>query len=113
MSPSLGMANDRANLCPMSSPGCEAGCLNLAGRGPMDSVQTGRARKRALFLNDRDTFQADIRHDIRALIREAQRKGLKPAVRLNGTSDIVWERVWPEVFAEFPEIQFYDYTKIP
>jgi hypothetical protein len=36
-----------------------------------------------------------------------------PMVRLNGTSDIRWEREAPEVFAEFPSVQFYDYTKIP
>ena len=30
---------------------------------------------------------------------------------MNGTSDIPWERVKPEIFTEFSRIQFYDYTK--
>jgi hypothetical protein len=34
-------------------------------------------------------------------------------VRLNGTSDIVWENEHPELFAMFcHSIQFYDYTKL-
>ena len=43
--------------------------------------------------------------------------GKKPALRLNGTSDIQWENIevdgYKNIFAMFPQIQFYDYTKIP
>jgi hypothetical protein len=38
-------------------------------------------------------------------------------VRLNGTSDILWEREADHaeftVFDNFPDVQFYDYTKLP
>ncbi len=37
---------------------------------------------------------------------------LSPAVRLNDTSDLSWERLHPDLFTEFPNIQFYDYTKL-
>jgi hypothetical protein len=37
---------------------------------------------------------------------------MTPAVRLNGTSDIPWERLHPEVFERFPDIRFFDYTKV-
>lgn len=43
---------DGANLCAYSTPGCRASCLNTAGRGAFNSVQVGRARKRALFMTD-------------------------------------------------------------
>lgn len=33
------------------------------------------------------------------------------AIRLNVFSDIMWERVAPEIFSSFPRTQFYDYTK--
>jgi hypothetical protein len=41
--------------------------------------------------------------------------------RLNGTSDVMWERIAVEVDGKrfdnimlaFPDVQFYDYTKIP
>ncbi len=53
-----------------------------------------------------------LRKDIRALSRLANRRGLIPAIRLNGTSDIAWELRHPELFQEFSSIQFYDYTKL-
>jgi hypothetical protein len=37
--------------------------------------------------------------------------GKKPAFRFNGTSDIVLEKVWPEIFEYFDDFAFYDYTK--
>jgi hypothetical protein len=37
---------------------------------------------------------------------------MKAAVRLNGTSDLPWERLHPDLFADFPEISFFDYTKL-
>ena len=55
--------------------------------------------------------------DIEALIRKADRLGVKPCVRLNGTSDIQWETIeldnGKNIFEEFPNVIFYDYTKIP
>jgi len=36
---------------------------------------------------------------------------MKLFCRLNILSDIMWERENPRIFTEFPNIQFYDYTK--
>ena len=44
------------------------------------------------------------------------KKDKKPAVRLNGTSDIQWENILvggQNIFEIFSDVQFYDYTKIP
>jgi hypothetical protein len=66
-------------------------------------------------------FKALLYHDIELLQRYAALKapgpggqlgGRRLAVRINGTSDIRWERVLPEVFSDFPEVAFYDYTKL-
>ena len=43
---------------------------------------------------------------------------LVPCVRLNGTSDLPWERIavndnGQTILALFPDVQFYDYTKVP
>ena len=35
-----------------------------------------------------------------------------PAVRLNVASDLPWERIAPELFEEFSNVHFYDYTKV-
>jgi hypothetical protein len=105
------------NVCPDASPGCIASCLNTAGRGVMDSVQRGRARKTELFFTDRAAFMEQLCADIRALVRKARRENMVPAVRLNGTSDLPWERIKVHPFAHeailelFPDVQFYDYTK--
>lgn len=113
------------NLCPDSTPGCRAGCLNTAGRGVYKGTQNGRIRRSVYFREDRPAFMADLVSDIKALIRKADRMGLTPLVRLNGTSDIPWENVptgpagasymaplgWRNVMAQFPDVLFYDYTK--
>jgi hypothetical protein len=101
------------NLCPFSTEGCRASCLNTAGRGRFDSIKESRLIKTLHYLNNREGFIEQLRLDIQAVERKAARMGLKPCIRLNGTSDVLWERVAPELFSEFSHIQFYDYTKYP
>jgi hypothetical protein len=93
--------------------GCAAPCLNTAGRGRFTSTQLARIRKTKLWQSDRAWFVDRLRRDIKSLQRKAAKLGMVPMVRLNGTSDIRWEREAPELFAEFPEVTFYDYTKVP
>lgn len=100
-------------LCPWSTVGCRAACLYTSGRGAFWNVQEARTRKAQLWRKDKDHFIALLREDIATIIRSAKRVGLKPAIRLNGTSDILWERHTPHLFRVFPEVQFYDYTKAP
>ena len=52
-----------------------------------------------------------LRGEISALIRNAKRRGLRPVVRLNGTSDMAWEKLAPDLFTQFPTVTFYDYSK--
>lgn len=102
-------------VCPKRTPGCTTACLNTAGRGKMHKVQAGRLRKTRLYHEDRESFMAQLIWDIRAGIRKAQREDAIPCFRLNGTSDIPWERVRVDgknVFEIFPDVQFYDYTKM-
>lgn len=100
------------NTCPMASAGCRASCLNTSGRGQCPSVQSARIRKTRLFFQHRKKFLEMLRADIASAIRRARRKHMVPCFRLNGTSDIAWEFVAPEIFREFHDVQFYDYTKI-
>ena len=108
------------NLCPFATNGCEKACLNTAGRGANDTpiaqaIHKGRARKTSLYFDDPTTFWAQLHKDVGALVRKCNRESMRPAVRLNGTSDILWENK-PEfraLCAEFPTVRFYDYTKYP
>jgi hypothetical protein len=80
------------------------------------SIQKARQKKTELFLNDRDQFMQVLIKDIHTFLRACKRKDKLPAIRLNGTSDIQWEKIYIEgqnIFEMFPNVQFYDYTKIP
>jgi len=108
-------------VCPMAKIAqCEAPCLNTAGRGAMNSVQLSRLNKTLWFFQDRETFMHTLVRNIEALVRKAKRMGLEPRVRLNGTSDIRWEREdfedatgkhYINIMQRFPDVIFYDYTK--
>jgi hypothetical protein len=103
--------------CPKRTDGCTAACLNTAGRGGMfkkgettNVIQQARIRKTKMFFENRDQFLVDLEADIRLGIKQAEKKGMVPCFRLNGTSDIAWEKYG--IIEKFPNVQFYDYTKM-
>jgi hypothetical protein len=103
--------------CPKRTAGCTAACLNTAGRGGMfkkgettNMIQEARKRKTRMFFESREQFLVDLEADIRLGIKQAEKKGLIPCFRLNGTSDIAWEKY--DIIEKFPNVQFYDYTKM-
>ena len=100
------------NLCPMAQiASCDIACLFTAGRGAMSNVFYARLRK-ALFWAQYQSEAIDtIKNDIKRAQKQATKKGLILLVRLNGTSDIRFENYG--IIQSFPNIQFYDYTKIP
>lgn len=105
------------NVCPMAEQAkCIDGCLNTAGRGQMSSVQIGRARKTQWFATDRAGFMAQLVADLQSFVSYCQKRGIQPCVRLNGTSDIRWELIavngHRNIMEAFPQVTFYDYTKI-
>lgn len=100
------------NLCPHASAGCLAACLFTAGRaGIFEAVNAARVMRTRFLHDNRAGFIAMLRGEIAALVRKAKRRGLRPVVRLNGTSDLPWEKLAPELFADFPSVRFYDYAK--
>jgi hypothetical protein len=119
-------------VCPMASKGCAAACLNTAGRaGVFKSIEKARIAKTQFYFRNREAFMAQLVGEITRFVNKARDEGFEPVVRLNGTSDIVWERVkvpapiahsvnrvayrptdeLPNIMALFPDVQFYDYTK--
>ncbi len=99
------------NVCPMASKGCAAACLNTAGFGFYPAVQTARIAKTKLFFDDRNLFLALLAGEIAQWQLTAKAKGMRLAIRLNGTSDIAWERF--DIIQRFPDVRFYDYSKVP
>ena len=105
------------NSCSMADlASCVAGCLNTAGRGQMNTVQTARERKAQWFYRDRAGFMAQLYEDITKFSHYCFKRGIQPCVRLNGTTDIRWELIkladGSNIFEHFSDVQFYDYTKI-
>lgn len=97
-------------VCPMRSAGCTAACLYTAGMGAFSNVQQARIKKTKMFFEQREEFFKLLHKDIKSLIAKAKKENLVPAIRLNGTSDINWVRF--KLFEQYPEVQFYDYTKM-
>jgi len=99
------------NLCPMAVlAGCKEPCLDEAGRGQMNVVQRGRMRKTVLWRDFPEVFLAQLHDDLRKFQTYCLKRGITPCVRLNGTSDIRWEK-HIDMEKDYPDIQFYDYTK--
>jgi len=130
------------NTCTFSTPECEGVCIYHQGRGQMSNVVRARIDKTLFLFHHREDFLNSLRYDIGRLERKAaklvfcatcgkmtKRKtaggrerrncrtcrtplvAVKIAVRINGTSDLAW--IPMQMSAEFPHIQFYDYTKLP
>jgi hypothetical protein len=113
--------------CPKRTEGCTAACLNTAGRGGMikkgettNAIQQARIRKTRLFFQNRTQFFTELVKDIELGIKQGQKKGLISVFRLNGTSDIAFEKYpvtrngqsFDNIFLAFPDVTFYDYTKM-
>lgn len=122
-----------ANLCPMAHLAqCHGPCLNTAGNPAYAETKAkGRLNKARYFLTDPTAFMRHLTLEVARFVVRTRRDGSTPLVRLNGTTDIRWEiktvrldastarRVgvpagtYPNIMSIFPNVQFYDYTKIP
>jgi hypothetical protein len=127
----------RGNVCPYAGA-CRALCLDGAGN---PAYATGKARARAnrtaFFYASRADFLLVLAAEIAAHVADAKALHMAPAVRLNATSDLLWERMpvhipddvarylyarhrvrlapgtHASIMHAFPRVQFYDYTKVP
>lgn len=130
------------NLCPNATEPCIYNCLGWqSGHAAMvkdldigtNSVRESRKLKAKLFMTDRANYLNAIVCDIARIVAKAKRDGLKPCIRLNGSSDIPFERLRFElsdkaqraliklygkplsgfvtILEAFPDVQFIDYTK--
>lgn len=130
------------NLCSHASVQCIALCLGqYSGQAAMVSdletdtnpTRESRKLKAQLFMRERGDYMNRLARDIVKLDAQATRESLKLCVRLNGSTDIVWERISFAIDAKtakalrlpdmagrvvtlpqlFPAIQFVEYTKNP
>ena len=113
------------NLCASASPGCVDLCLGVySGQAAMvadletgtNGVRESRKRKSQYFASDVQAFLEEACAHIRRLIKTARKMGKTLCLRMNGATDIPFERIrikslGVSIFDAFPNVQFVDYTK--
>lgn len=98
-------------VCASRSEGCTKACLYSAGMGQVHNVQKARIAKTKAFFQDRNTFKDMLIRELNSAENKGYKVNKRIAVRLNVLSDIMWEKVFPDIFRMFTNVQFYDYTK--
>ena len=117
--------------CTHASPSCLKDCIYHTGNARFDSVPVAREMRtsRLFHPETKEETMVDIELDIEKLeffcsqlsrkyrnkIKQYFGEGFqfKPVIRLNGTTDINWSKEAATLHEKFPNIQFYDYTKVP
>ena len=110
-------------VCPESC-NCSPYCLHASGRNKLEllknkgsgSIEQSRIKKTKYFFEHRAMFMHLLIHEIKQAIQKAAAESKELAVRLNCTSDINLEEFvfdGKNILQLFPQIQFYDYTKVP
>jgi hypothetical protein len=104
----------RLQACVRASPECASSCLAFSGRNLADDYNS--VKKYALLqalVYEPDAFLRMLIEAVAMHRDKSYRAKTMPLVRLNVFSDLPWEMMAPELFAEFKDVQFYDYTKVP
>lgn len=108
-------------VCPGRTNECSLLCLNESGLNTMvqkikgDVINDSRIKKTKLFFEEKDLFMGWMIAEIQSAKEKADKLGYKISVRLNNTSDIspldfVFDG--KNILEIFPDVQFYDYTKV-
>jgi hypothetical protein len=106
------------NTCSMATLGCGTNCLNESGHGQRHMMEDGvhhvhvaRVIRTLIWFRFRDQFKAKMQREIESQRVKAYKMDAIPVIRPNGTSDLRFESLWPELFSHNPDFVFYDYTK--
>lgn len=107
------------NICPKASTHCAANCLGLTAGGAKqfpDHALSSKIMKTHFMTQYPEHFARLLDHEIRLHSRKTQREGGIPAIRLNVTSDIPFEKYksssGKSIIDRHSNTQFYDYTKL-
>jgi len=97
------------STCPMSGH-CAMACIKYTGRNQLPTSAIARARKTALWYDDRETFLAQAITELKAVQRRAERQNMLAACRPNILSDL--PILAKSIATAIPSLQCYDYTKL-
>jgi len=101
-------------MCPKATQGCTKACLHHQGRARVwETIKLARIAKTVAFHERREWFMAKLRRELDGAVRRAEKEEKRVAFRPNLFSDVRWEKLSARLFADFPEVQSYDYSKLP
>ena len=112
------------NVCSNASFGCGVFCLTVSGHGERHmqdkngnhNVHIARIIRAILYYEYREQFLSRLTLELAAHQRKAKKLGALCGFRPNTTSDLSWEKIKVKdnktLFELFPDVQFYDYTKV-
>tara|TARA_E500000331_G_scaffold47629_1_gene40375 strand:+ start:6497 stop:7219 length:723 start_codon:yes stop_codon:yes gene_type:complete len=101
-------------ICPMRHVAkCAGPCLISSGRGMFDNVRNARQLKTDYLENNRAEFLDQLRRELANFEKLCHKNNARPYVRLNVISDVQYETsAYGSIPQSFPNIKFFDYTKI-
>lgn len=108
------------NVCP-NSEYCKDNCLNGSGHNRVNrlskkgTIDRSRTIKTRLLFANKEVFMRIMIHEIEKERKKAENNGTFFSIRLNCTSDInpiAFTLNGKNILEIFPDIQFYDYTKV-
>jgi len=108
-------------VCPGRNAECTRLCLNESGMNTMtrkdkgEFINNSRITKTKLFFEHREFFMDWMIFEIKSAQRKAIRMTYAFSIRINNTSDISpldFILDGQNILEMFPEVQFYDYTKV-
>ncbi len=110
-------------VCPMRNDECTDLCLNESGMNRMnmkdEMINQSRIKKTKLFFEEREFFVRWMIYEIDRELNKAKKLGMEFSVRINNTSDINPLSFYIDegghklnILQLFPDVQFYDYTKV-
>ena len=108
------------NVCP-NSEYCKDNCLNGSGHNMVNrlskkgTIDRSRTIKTRLLFANKEVFMRIMIHEIEKERKKAENNGTFFSIRLNCTSDInpiAFTLNGKNILEIFPDIQFYDYTKV-
>lgn len=104
------LARKLPTTCAMSGK-CAELCIKFTGRNQLPTHAIARARRTALWYDDRPAFLRQAIAEFQRVVKKARRQNMLAAARPNLLSDLpVMAR---SIATALPELQFYDYTKLP
>lgn len=99
-------------LCAYRTQACERGCLQHTGH-MVTTYNTDVRLCRTLFLQgDTPAYLRLLCEGLSRFVAKCERDGDHAHIRANVLSDLPWEYIVPWLYDMYPQVQFYDYTKV-